>query len=803
MHVSLSVRLLLVMLLCVYGNSGQAQEKYTIKGVVQDSMQNKPLGGATINLYAISNRKNAIFSATTLVDGKFVLTVKDTGTYWIEVSFSGYQPKQLQVEVKALAVTEVLFDLVAAASSLKGVTVTAQQKLIEQTEDKIVYNVENDPLARSQSAIDILRRTPFISVDGNNNVRLNGQTNFRVLLNGRETAMFAQNVNDALQGFPGATILKIEVITNPSAKYDAEGIGGIINIITKKKIEGYNGSVSSWNTSINQHIFNTNFNAKMGKVGLALNYGTRSSIDMPSSSTIETLPYDVSFYRSRLLQGDRKFNSFWNFGNAELSWAMDSLSTLSFYGNVSGGNSKVLLDQQVTTDLTNRVAPVVSDFDQINRRRYPTHTIGTDLIKKYKNDPAREFSFRINAELGKNNSFLESVETTPSFSRFIINNSEANNRQYTVQSDYIHPLSKGARLEVGARATLRRAASDFESLIKYSNAENYKQNPTNTDNFHFYQDVYSAYGSYNFKLKAYSFRAGLRVEHTSIDGNFQSAKAFAKNSYVNILPNFQASRKIKDLALVLSYNQRLQRPDISRLNPFIDNNDSLNIFFGNPDLDAQTIHTLMLQSRLQKGKTFMALTFAGSYSNNMIVTLISFNPNNGVRSSTYENVGRDFLFSANGNINTKFGTNWQFNANINFQFRTLRNKLMTSQHNSGIGGNTSAGITYTFNKRLILNNYIGFEQSIIDLQSKPNTIPFCGTGLNYSLIENKLRIGLMGQNYFAKYYDYINYITGTTFETTHTNRNLMGKMVLTVNWNFGKLKEQTSKKKGVTNDDQL
>jgi hypothetical protein len=395
------------------------------------------------------------------------------------------------------------------------------------------------------------------------------------------------------------------------------------------------------------------------------------------------------------------------------------------------------------------------------------------------------------------------VETAPSFSRFMINNSVANNRQYTIQSDYIHPLAKGARLEVGARATLRRAASEFESLIKYSNAEIYKQNPTNTDNFRFYQDVYSGYGSYSFKWKAYSFRAGLRVEHTSIDGNFQSAKAFAKNSYVNILPNFQASRKIKDLALVLSYNQRLQRPYISHLNPFIDNNDSLNIFFGNPDLDAQTIHTVMLQSRLQKGKTFMALTFSGSYSNNMIVTLISFNPINGVRSSTYENVGRDFLFSANGNINTKFGANWQFNANINFQFRTLRNKMMTSQQNSGIGGNTSAGLTYTFNKRLTLNNYIGFEQAIIDLQSKPNTIPFCGSGLNYQLLENKLRIGLMAQNYFAKYYNYTTYITGTEFEATQTNRNLMGKMVLTVNWNFGKLKEQTSKKKGVTNDDQL
>jgi hypothetical protein len=132
----------------------------------------------------------------------------------------------------------------------------------------------------------------------------------------------------------------------------------------------------------------------------------------------------------------------------------------------------------------------------------------------------------------------------------------------------------------------------------------------------------------------------------------------------------------------------------------------------------------------------------------------------------------------------------------------LKNKKILSQRNSGIGGNTSLGISYV-NKRLAINNYIGFEQAIIDLQSSPNTIPYCGSGVNYSVVENKFRIGLMAQNYFAKYYDYTTVIKGSTFKTTNTFHNPMGKMVLTMNWNFGKLKEQVSKKKGITNDDIL
>jgi hypothetical protein len=255
--------------------------------------------------------------------------------------------------------------------------------------------------------------------------------------------------------------------------------------------------------------------------------------------------------------------------------------------------------------------------------------------------------------------------------------------------------------------------------------------------------------------------------------------------------------------LVLSYNQRLQRPFITHLNPFVSNNDSLNISAGNPDLDAQTIHTVTLQSTLQKGKTFMGLTFSGSYSNNMIVNLLTFNPSTGVRSSTFENIGRDFLFSVNGNINAPLGEKWMLNAGVNFQYRTLKNRKLLSQRNSGIAGNTSVGVNYTMTPRFSINNYIGFEQAIIDLQSKPNTIPFCGSGVNYQVIPNKLRLGLMAQNYFARYYDYITWMTGPGFEATNTSHNLMGKVVFTANWNFGKLKEKVSKKKGVTNDDTL
>jgi hypothetical protein len=796
------ISVLLCLFFLSFYTTAAAQELKAITGSILDST-GKGLGGASISFFKKVEPQKAVANAITSDAGRFSVVLKDTGDYVVEVSITGYASRQASVHVGGGAAQD-MGSLVMGRpeGNLKNVTVTSTRKVIEHSDDKITYNVENDPSSKGLSTLDLLRKVPFLSIDGNEQVRLNGQSNFRVLLNGRETAMFAQNVSEALQAFPAATIVKVEVITNPSARYDAEGLGGLINIITRKKIQGYNGSLSTWSTTINQHVTSANLNAKFNSIGISVNYGTRSNINIPGFTNIITIPEDGAFYSHRELDGRRRTTYFNHYGNGELSWSIDTLNTLSFYGNVSGGFSRQTFNLDTRTDLSS--GPIVtSHFDQFNRRQFPTNTIGADFIKKYPGNTDKEFSLRMNAELGQNDSYLESTEYTSAYTRYIINNSDAVNRQYTLQADYILPLPKGLKLEAGARATLRRASSDFESQLKYGETESYKVNPSNTDNFRFYQDIYSAYGSYSFKTGKYSLRTGLRVEHTTVNGDFKSSRGFSQNTYTNILPNLQISRRIKDLSLVLSYTQRLQRPSIAYLNPFIESNDSLNLSYGNPALDAQSIHTVSLQSRLQKGKTFMGLTFSGSYSNNMIVTLISFDNASGVRSSTYQNAGRDLLLSVNGSVNAPLGEKWTGNANVNFMYRVLKNMKMPGMWNNGIAGNTSLGATFTPNTRLSITNYIGFEQAIIDLQSKPNTIPFCGSGVNFQLVPNKLRLGLMAQNYFAKYYNYKTVVTTEDFESVQSNRSLMGKMVFTALWNFGKLKEQVSKKKGVTNDDTL
>ncbi|RYD91330.1 MAG: hypothetical protein EOP50_14485, partial [Sphingobacteriales bacterium] len=449
--------------------------------------------------------------------GHFTIGGLDSGRYLLIVSHTGFVERQVEISLGKDEKRELaLLALSAAPKEMAGVVIKARKPLIESSDDKISYNVANDPVAKTETAIDILRRTPFVSVDGDGNVTVNGQSNFKVLLNGRETAMFAQNVKEALKGFPGALITKIEVITSPSAKYDAEGVGGIINIITQKKVVGYNGSVNTYYTNTGWWNANANFSAKYGKLGFTVYYGSGGGIDVPgvTRNTTDYFSKNAPFHRRELL-GHRMMNNFWNFGNAEFNYELDSLNTVSVYGNISGGNNHTTYDQTVTRYYDGGVPNYVSDYSLDARNEYPTKSVGVDYVRKFSNNKEREFSLRANGEFGNSNSFNDAVTDNPSpdADRFVINNSKALNRQYTIQSDYVHPLKNNQKLEGGVKAILRRATSDFESLDRSTASEDYKINPLNTNSFTYNQEVYSAYATYSFKVKKATIRIGGRFEH--------------------------------------------------------------------------------------------------------------------------------------------------------------------------------------------------------------------------------------------------------------------------------------------------
>lgn len=786
--------------------AGFAQaSKNAVSGLVKDSTAQKPLPYVTVEIFP-SNVATPLKSSYTNDKGKFTVSGIDTGRYTIIFSHTGFGDVRKEISISSAGITDIGEVILSPVSAdMKGIVVTARKPLIEQTDDKIVFNVENDPATKTETAIDILRKTPFVSVDGDNNVQVNGQSNFKVLLNGRETAMFAQNVKEALKGFPGTLISKIEVITTPSAKYDAEGVGGIINIITKKKVVGYNGSLNTYYSSTGWYNINANFSAKFGKVGVTAYYGAGGSDNVHGQSKMEMVPFVANPpFKRRLLDGARTMSNFWNFGNVEMSWEADSLNTFSFYGNVSGGNNRNLLNQDITTTYPNGIDSV-SHYDLLSRNEYPTNSVGADYIKKFSNNKEREFSIRFNGEFGNSNTYLNSVMDNPVMDdRYVINNSVAKNRQYTFQSDYIYPLQNNRKIETGIKAILRRATSNFESLVRSNNVEDYKFNPDNTDYFQYDQNVFSAYGTYSLKLKKTNFRLGARLEHTEVDGNFVSSKTTVRQGYTNLMPNLQATTKLSDaFTLVVSYSDRLQRPYIYNLNPFRNDNDPKFISYGNPNLDPQIIHSLSVQTRVMKGGTFAGITFAGTYSNNMIVQYASFDAASGVTSTTSANLGKELGISANGNISTKVNKDWSIFLNGSLRYSHVKNKLMPEQANSGFGGNANLNTSYSISKRFTASGYAGFFRNPVTIQTKYPLNYWYGLNAGYKLFKEKVTVSVGASNFLKKNLSYQLVTTDPAFQYTSTSIMPFRAVSFSLGWNFGKLTENVSKKKGVNNDDLL
>jgi hypothetical protein len=359
-------------------------------------------------------------------------------------------------------------------------------------------------------------------------------------------------------------------------------------------------------------------------------------------------------------------------------------------------------------------------------------------------------------------------------------------------------------MEGGLKAILRRASSDFQSLIKYGETENYKTNFANTDYFTYAQDVISAYSMYTLKLKKSSFRFGARVEYTNISGDFITSKTQVKNDYFTLLPNIQFTNRVSTIStLVFSYTKRLQRPYIWDLNPFVQNNDSLNITTGNPDLGPQTMHTLTGQWRLSKGNTFAGISVEGSYSGNKIMRYASFDPQTGITKTTSLNIGKEYQSAVNLNFNTKFTPKWGFFVNGSLRYSKVTNNADASQSNSGFGGNFNISTNYKFTDKISVSSYFGFYQEPRSIQTTYPIYPWHNIVFNYKVFKEKLLISLRGVNYYEKNRSYKTITKDQHFYNTNITTQIRRGGVLVLTWNFGKLTENVSKKKGVNNDDML
>jgi outer membrane receptor protein involved in Fe transport len=798
-------RIFLCLICCALAFPAAAQKKVTVKGLVQDSAQNKTLPFATVGLYSMHNQQKPLRNIFSDSKGRYEFTKVDTGQYIVFVTSSGFTEKSSAPFriVNDTAVTEVpAIQLAQATKSLAAVTVSARRPLIEHVEDKLVYNSEADPSNAGQTATDILRKTPFLSVDGDGNVQLNGQSNFKILLNGKETAMFAKNAKDALQSFSANLIKSIEVITSPSSKYDAEGIGGLINIITKKKVVGYNGSLGISQTTLGNTNANANMSFKYGKFGFNGYYGVNNVNGFKTSSRSETESYNpIAFYK-RTSTAIRKNDNFFNYGNIELSLDIDSLSTISSYGSINSGRSNNRNERYFDLIAPNKEDTAHSLYLDNFNFRFPSWSWGTDFIHKFKRNPEQELSFKMFHDYSTDKNYQQSDQYNPGGDRFVINNNISDNKQSTFQLDYVHPLKNKQKLETGLKLISRNAFADYTSSSRYSLSDKYIIDTSNSDYFNYKQYVYSAYATWRFSIKKYSFRIGSRMERTVIDGDFVKSNTTVNQDYFSFIPSFYVSRKFANVHTVsLSYTKRLSRPYIWDLNPFVNNTDTLNLNFGNPNLKPEIYHVFELGYTVTKGKTNINLRLSESVSNSQIARYSRFDDATGVTYWTSDNIGNSSSTAINGNINFSITSKWKLSSNLNLRYDFVKNRLNAAQKNHGMGGSGSINTNIDITPKLNVSAFGNLFKAPPQLQGTYGLNYWYSIGGNLKLLNNKLTLSLNINNFFQHELPWKGDVRDRNFRTQTWNYRPGRSASIGLRWNFGKLTENVSRKRGINNDD--
>ncbi len=636
--------------------TGQAVEFATI--VLQDAKTGKTVNGAIAD-----------------AEGAFKIIEVPMGSYNVVVSFVGYGNKETPVTLtpKKPDVSLKNIQLTPSTQQLDEVVVEGQREIIESKIDRIVYNADQDAANAGGVAADVLRRAPLLSVDLEGNVSLRGSNNVQILINGKPSSLFGggQNTGNTLSVIPADQIKSVEVITSPSAKYDGEGSAGIINIITKKeRLEGMAGNVDA---SVGNLQNNLTLGLNAGKGRFGFNMGVNSFGSWPRDGESTFLRIDRATGGNRVFdeRGTDRTTNFGFFGSAGAFYdfnAYNSINT-SIRGRGFGSNRDGVF-LTAFEDPANAV-------DQLYERTTDNESFrsgfewSVDYIKKFAGQPEREFAlaFKLDGNISDNDFLINQYDLEgddQSLYRRERNSNDGDNREYTFQVDYTHPIGKKVKVETGVKAVLREVDSDYFYETADNDLAAFMVNEARTDFFEYDQDIYAGFVSATINFnKTLGLIAGARYEATEIRGDFRVAEDEFENSYNNLLPSITLSKKLsKAASLKASYTRRIQRPSLFFINPYVSEANNRNITVGNPLLDPElTDQYEVSYSRFSRSFTINAAFFYRR-TTDIIESFLNVNEE-GISETTFRNIGENDSYGMNVFASTTLFKIWTLRGGIN------------------------------------------------------------------------------------------------------------------------------------------
>ena len=534
MRTKWTVLLWMLMISGLLAAQNTANTSFQVKGILLDSLTQEGEPYATIKIVKKEAPAKALKMLVTDMKGQFQEKVPGTGNFVMTITSVGRTPIVKDFSVKA---GEKLVDfgtlyIVDASNELGQVEIVAQKPLVKADIDKIEYNVQDDPDAQSNSVLEMLRKVPLVTVDGEDNIQVNGSSSFKVYVNGKPNNMMSNNPTEVLKSMPANSIKHIEVITNPGPKYDAEGVGGILNIVTVGSgLEGYTATFSAnvSNRGAGGGAFGT---IKSGKLTVSARYNYNYN-DQPrnySSGSQHVTPEAVTENSSNLdYDGSNKGHGSFQSGSMEASYEIDTLRlvTMSF-GLWGGGNKSNGSTDYIATFPENINAAPIYSYSAFNRSKSSWYSIdgGVDYQRLFKvKDRMLTFSYKINTRPQTSDSYTEyEIDNgyNPDWADYLNrlknlhNDGEQNTTEHTFQADYTTPIGKLHTLEAGAKYILRNNSSE-DDRFDADDTGKYEYNKEQSSHYKHLNDIIAAYLGYGLKVKRLSGRLGVRYEHTIQD----------------------------------------------------------------------------------------------------------------------------------------------------------------------------------------------------------------------------------------------------------------------------------------------
>ena len=785
----------------------QAQTKTSVGGIVLDATNQQPIEFAAVTI-TLQNDSSIITGAITDAEGKFKLADLNPGKYSLHYNFIGYKDQSKDIELKGdqpfVPAGKVMMEV--DATDLNTVNVTAEKAYFQSSIDKKVYNIDKDIVASSGSASDALQTIPSVVIDIDGNISLRGNEGVRIFIDGKPSGIVGSNMNAILEQIPASSIESIEVVTNPSARYDAEGNSGIINIVLKKnKKSGLNGNVSAGISTSPKVDVGASLNFRNQKLNFYSNYGyTHDDRGGYSTNFRKTFDTDtISYFNS---DGTNNSISHMHMLRAGVDLYLDPKTTLGFSGSATANGVErddiydySFLDlDSILTSTSYRTSTSINtglNFSVGSSYRHtfenPKHLLSAEgYFSKGAGETNDEYDeqFYDPLHIALGDPVLQNV-TKPS-----------DNTDASLQSDYVHPFKNGNQFETGIKYTLEIKDNSIESESFDPVLDQFTSDDSINNHFVYNENVVAAYLIWNSSIKKFGYQIGLRAEQTYTHSELLTTDESFRDDYFGLFPSAHIVYKFNpETELGASYSRRIDRPNSWFLNPFLDYSDPYSFRIGNPFLEPEYENSYEISFTKDFKKHSLSASVYFNQTLNEISPYTVVTPE-GISYMTFQNYNHEQKYGVELVGKNEFYKWWNMTSSINFN-----QTLLDAQ-------NLEAGLTnsqFTYNVR-VMSFFQVLKSTAFQLTFSYNTpwtfaqgesepVYFLDAGLKSDFFQNKLSVSLAMSDVFnTRVWE--GHSAGINFYSDYSRKreSQIGSLKLT--YKFGQ--QDNSRRKGNRNMDE-